>query len=303
MQRLRVKDWDPNAFPALYRCADHASISAQKWYLRWIAFNLAVLVLGALTGSIGVAGHRQQQLVHFVAAVCFVLAVGATILLAFRRWNTIWYAGRAVAESVKSLTWKFIASADPFSTKLSESEAVEMFTKALGELLDENRHLSSALILNVGDGAQVTTPMRQWRTAQVSVLRDLYVSQRVDDQQRWYATSARKNKRYQNYWFAFLVLCQGAAGCAAILLVFKADLTWKASGFFSTLASVALAWGQIKRFQDLAQAYGYAAQELSLISARSPHVGTPEELGRFVNDAETAISREHSSWIARRETR
>jgi hypothetical protein len=78
---------------------------------------------------------------------------------------------------------------------------------------------------------------------------------------------------------------------------------WKAATVFSTLASATVAWGAIKRYQELAQAYGLAAQELSLIAARAPHVGTEVELARFVNDAETAISREHAMWVARRETK
>ena len=118
----------------------------------------------------------------------------------------------------------------------------------------------------------------------------------------WYAKNATSNRTYGNVWFALLVLFEAAAGIAAILLTIYPASSWRATAVFSALASATVAWSQVKRFRELAQAYGLAAQELSLISARAPHVGTREQLARFVNDGETAISREHSSWVARRET-
>ena len=298
-----VKDWDRSTFPALYRCADDASCHAQQWYVRCVGINLVLLVMGALVGSINPSDIGHKQMVQGVAATCFFLALGMTILLANRRWERVWYAGRAVAESVKSITWKFIAGADPFPTTLLPGEAVELFTNTLGELLQENRHLAAALSGKEADGEQVTTHMTGCREAAVGVLRDVYLAQRVNEQQKWYAYNAATNKRYQNIWFALLVLFQAGAGIAAVLLTINPTFPWRATAMFGTLASATVAWGQVKRFQELAQAYGFAAQELSLISARGPHVGTREQLARFVNDAETAISREHSTWVARRETK
>jgi hypothetical protein len=302
MAKYRVKPWDRSTFPALYRCADDASTNAQRWYLRWLGLNLGLLVLGALMGSIGPADVGYRRIVHGAAAVWFFLALGTSILLANRRWEKVWYSGRAVAESVKSLTWKFIAGADPFPTTLRPGEAVERFTNALSELLQQNRHLAGALSGEEAVGEQVTSHMMSTREAAVGVLRDLYLAQRVDEQQGWYATNAIRNRTYRNVSFALLVLFEAGAAVAAILLTIYPASAWRATAVFSALASAIVAWSQVKRFQELTQAYGLAAQELSLISARAPHIGTPEGLARFVNDAETAISREHSGWVARRET-
>lgn len=303
MAKYRVKDWDRSTFPALCRCADNASGNAQRWYLRCVGVNLGLLVLGALVGSINPSDIGHKQMVQGVAATCFFLALGTTILLANRRWERVWYAGRAVAESVKSLTWKFIAGADPFPITLDSGEAVERFANFLRELLQENRHLAAAFSGKDAVGEQVTDQMTHWRGSEVGLLRDVYSAQRVNEQQEWYANNAATNKRYQNIWFTLLVLFQAGAGLAAVLLTINPTIPWRATAVFSTLASATVAWGQVKRFQELAQAYSFAAQELSLISARAPHVGTREELARFVNDSETAISREHSTWVARRETK
>jgi hypothetical protein len=303
MAKYRVKDWDRSTFPALFRCADDASRNAQWWYLRCVGVNLGLLVLGALVGSLNPSDYGHKQMVQGVAATCFFLALGTTILLANRRWDRVWYAGRAVAESVKSLTWKFIAGADPFPIILDSGEVIEQFTNSLRELLQENRHLAAVFSGKEAAGEQVTGHMTNLRGAAIGVLRDAYLAQRINEQQEWYANNAATNSRYQNIWFTLLVLLQAGAGVAAVLLTINPTAPWRATAAFSTLASATVAWGQVKRFQELAQAYGFAAQELSLISARAPHVGTREELARFVNDSETAISREHSTWVARRETK
>lgn len=298
-----VKGWDPSKFPALYRCADDASKHAQQWYLRWVRINLGLLVLGALVGSISLTDVGQKRVTQAVVATCFFLSLCTTILLATRRWEKVWYSGRAVAESVKSLTWKFMSGADPFSVTLGAAEAVKRFTETLAELMRENRHLAAAFCREDATSDQVTPLMTEMRAATVDVVRDAYLAQRVNDQQVWYGNSSVANARYRNIWFALLVLCQGAALAAAIFLIVNPEFPWKASAVFSTLASATIAWGQLKRYQELAQAYGLAAQELGFIAARAPHVRTREELARFVNDAETAISREHATWVARRETR
>lgn len=301
--KFAVKDWDPSKFPSLYRCADDASKSAQRCYLRWVRINLGLLILGAFVGSISGSDVAHKRVIQSVAATCFFLSVCTTVLLASRRWEKIWYSGRAVAESVKSLTWKFMAGADPFSVELVGADAVRQFTDTLAELMRENRHLAATFCGQHATAEYVTPLMTEMRGAAVGVVRDVYLSQRVNDQQVWYAESSAANQRYRNIWFAMLVLFQGAALATAIFLIVNPTFPWRASAVFTTLASATIAWGQLKRFQELAQAYGLAALELGFIAVRAPHVRTRADLARFVNDAETAISREHAMWVARRETK
>jgi hypothetical protein len=186
---------------------------------------------------------------------------------------------------------------------MTHQDALELFTSLLRELLNENKHLAPLLAGPDATGQQVTSYMEGLRNAAIGVKRDVYLSQRVVEQQTWYLQKSADNRRSRNVWFVLLVVFQMAAGGAAVLLAVDPAFPWKAAAVFGTLASATVAWGAIKRYQELAQAYGLAAQELSLIAARAPHVGTDVELARFVNDAETAISREHAMWVARRETK
>ena len=59
---------------------------------------------------------------------------------------------------------------------------------------------------------------------------------------------------------------------------------------------------QAKRFSDLAASYALAAHEIGFINEQAGRVGNDEEkFSSFVADAETAFSREHTQWVARRD--
>jgi len=71
-------------------------------------------------------------------------------------------------------------------------------------------------------------------------------------------------------------------------------------GFITTLASISVAWVEMKKFQELSQSYALAAQELASAESLMVHVDDQASLSTYVNDTENAISREHTMWCAKR---
>jgi hypothetical protein len=299
MSRPAAPTFNDTFFPSLYRAADVASAKAQRRYLRWIATNIVLMIVGAGIGSMPVAGDEGRQAVRSVSATCLILSLGVSGLLAAGKWERTWFAARAVAESVKSLSWKFVAGSEPFPSAMKDTDAEFALLGAMRELLKARPHLGPSL--RSEHGGQITPVMSKLRAAPPAEIRDAYDAERVEEQRRWYAGKAATNAKSRTTWFALFVAFQSLAVVFSVRFALNPSATWPAPALFTTLASTAAAWGQVKRFQEHAQAYGYAADELSMISTRSRQVATRADLGRFVNDAETAISREHSSWVARRE--
>ena len=64
--------------------------------------------------------------------------------------------------------------------------------------------------------------------------------------------------------------------------------------------SAIVRWIQIKKFYELAIAYNFTANEISIIETKLDSLNTEQEFSKFVNEAEQAFSREHTQWIARR---
>jgi uncharacterized membrane protein YhaH (DUF805 family) len=300
MPTFQVSDFNRDDFPALHRSADDVSSRSQRLYLVWVAANLALLVVGALAAAIE-GSPVSERCARWIAAIAFLAAIGTSLLVAYERWDKKWFAGRAIAESVKSLAWKYVTGADPFPSSLGDSLASERLTSQFNELVREHRALAADLASANSSGEQVTTWMSGLRGSPVGVRRDAYLSQRVEEQRAWYANKASENLRNQRWWFIGFLVAQVLACLTVIAEALEPTMTIRLAGLFAALSAALLAWMQIKRYHELAQAYGLAAQELAMIRSRGAHAMTEDELARFVADAETAISREHTGWIARRE--
>jgi SMODS and SLOG-associating 2TM effector domain 1 len=70
-------------------------------------------------------------------------------------------------------------------------------------------------------------------------------------------------------------------------------------GVCAAVASSAIAWNQLNQYRNQATAYAVAARELNVIHDQIEHV-PDDEWAAFAEEAEDAISREHTLWAARR---
>jgi len=73
------------------------------------------------------------------------------------------------------------------------------------------------------------------------------------------------------------------------------------TGLFAAMANAFVAWPQVKQHESVAQAYAIATMDLGLIQEQGARIEGDAQLAAFVADAENAISREHTLWVARRD--
>ena len=170
-----------------------------------------------------------------------------------------WYAGHAVAESTKTLAWRFAVQGEPFGPDLSDDEAETLMRARIGEVLKRGRDR-----IDVGLGeAVVTSRMRELRRDTLTVRRKAYLEHRTDDQREWYATNARKNaRRATRIRFALLI--------GEVFAVVIAAATWGRdrpadfAGIAAACVAGGAAWLALKQHSPLTSAYRVAASELAL---------------------------------------
>src|ERR1035437_5987095 len=97
-------------YPALYRASDVMALKAQKNYVAIIFLSLVSVILASSLTLIS----ENSIFFAICAAVCFVLGLMFSLILATRRYDKTWYLSRAVAESVKTITWRYMMRAEPF---------------------------------------------------------------------------------------------------------------------------------------------------------------------------------------------
>lgn len=289
--------------PALFRAADSASLTAQRHYSQLIAIDLTFLVVAAILGSFALTSTQAKGAVAIASAIVLAVSIITTGIIRIIRLEQIWYDGRAIAESVKSLAWRYLTCTEPYSHDLKPAILDEKFTNDLTLILSERRDFSSRLGGSLATEPQITECMREIRKLDTEGRKKVYLSDRINDQRRWYGEKAESNRSSVNRLFLAMITSQIFALIAAIILVRWPGAPVNPTGILVTLAAAFFAWLQLRRHQELARSYGLAAQELGLIYEQAGHVTTAEELSNFVSDSENAISREHTLWLARRDQR
>lgn len=242
--------------------------------------------------------NSSCALVAVVQSIVLLGALGCAIYLSVARPDRNWYTGRAVAESIKTITWRYISKAEPFD-QADETDRHKFGTK-LKAIVDQNKDVAGLLVTHLA-GLQISEEMERLRQQPVSERHQYYRARRITDQQNWYAKKALTNRRWVDHFFIGLLSCIGIAILFSIAKVWYPTVPFWPTDFFVTVAAGLMSWIQAKRFQELSVSYALAAHEISLIREQAVASMTDQELSKFIGDAENAFSREHTQWIARKD--
>jgi hypothetical protein len=287
---------DPDDLPALYRGADSSSLNAQRTFLWWTKLRLGAVVAAAFGGAITWdVGRRDIRLAAWLALIAFGLALVAELVLAITRPDRVWYEGRAAAESVKTLAWRYMMRAESYESPVADVD--QRFTNEIFETLDDLNQLE--IPPAHATDVQITARMREVRALDFDSRRTTYLDQRIRDQQGWYAGKARLNKRTARLWIGVSIGLEvmGAFG-AALKVAHMID--FDLLGICATGAAAAAAWVQAKQYQTLSTAYSVTSQELAAVASEVEALHDEALWPQFVAEAEEAISREHTLWRASR---
>jgi hypothetical protein len=231
-----------------------------------------------------------------ITAVVFLLtALACELIILITHPERQWYDARAIAESVKMLTWKYQVGGDPFGVDLPAGEVDENFLRRLNEIIAEFHDLD----LQPAKRSQISEAMRHIRQMPLEERRELYRVARIEDQQAWYATKSDWNRVWAFRLQIGLVSLEVIAIAAAVFRALDL-LAIDAYSFIAAAAAAGVGWLQIKQHQGLARAYSVASHELASIKSRLDSVQDEDGWKRFVDQAEEAISREHTLWRASR---
>jgi hypothetical protein len=287
-------------YPALYQAADNTSKKYQKYFIVLTGLNLGFMTVGAFLAIYNFQSDDQKSWVYITSSIMLVLGTVLTLLTRIVKFEDVWYQGRALAESVKTLTWGYITGSESFSINMSDNEAELLFNQRVNELATKfsnyTKHFDTQKLLL----PTIPQRMKDLRSKTFDDRKAYYIESRIKDQQTWYALKANYNGRKRNVWFGVTLGSQVLAVLASYYLIKFPGSDWNMVGLFTTLASVGIAWLQLKQHEQLKQAYTTATIELKFIENKGMEVQTELALARFVLDSENAISREHTLWLAQK---
>lgn len=281
--------------PGLYQSADGASLRAQSWYFGALGVYLVLLVCAALVSFLWPTNTQGA----LASAVLFLVTLGILIGLKVKKPDDIWYNGRAVAESVKTRSWRWMMQAEPYQDIGNPEITSKLFISDLKSILSQNRSLSHELTSSAGVLDPISQKMKAVRGLSLEERLNFYQEQRVRNQADWYSKKSILNKKRAFQWFCASI----ALHAIAILMLLYRIREPSASvpvEVIATAAGAVLTWLQAKKHSELNSSYGLTAHEIVLIKGEALSVKTEKELSEFVLNSESAFSREHTQWTARK---
>ena len=289
----RLSDSD---LPPLFRVADRSSMEAQKRFLRAMQIRLAALIGAAFFGLfVWKVNHSPIDWAGLLAVICFAAALIVEGYLLKWTPERTWYEGRAAAESVKTLAWRYVMGAEPFNTDQTTSDADNLFLRQVDDVLGVVKELDVAP--DAGVGEQISDAMRGVRSKPLAERKLIYEEDRVAEQQGWYSQKAHWNRDRANRWTMALLVVE-VLGIGAAMLKTIGAIEGDLLGFAGAIVAAITAWLQAKQHRTLAAAYSVTALELASVRSLIKHQHTESDWARFVSDAEDAFSREHTLWKA-----
>jgi conflict system pore-forming effector with SLATT domain len=290
----------PGDYPATLRAARVVAALAQRRYFAFLLLQLGAAFLGALFASVAAAVEVPTiaQACRQASAVALLVSFVVLLLGRVLRTDALWWDARAVAESIRSFTWRFMMQAAPFEGAAAASPE-ERFRVQLVEAQRARPDISAAVERRRdADPSEISAVMRETRRAPLEARRAFYREQRLDDQRRWYGDRARSHERAREAYFLLATLVQ----LGAVLVAFLQWRPWRLNlvPLLVAISASVTAWAQARRHEESAQAYAAARQELDVVAARLESATDEAAFEAAVAETETVLSREHTAWMARR---
>ncbi|MFI5411437.1 DUF4231 domain-containing protein [Kaistia sp. UC242_56] len=284
-------------YPALYKAANELSRRSQNLYLNLLRAEYALLLSAAIL-SIDLS---KSRIYYSAYALIFVLALGTLLFRSHKKPEQDWYKGRALAESIKTSTWRYCMKSAPFSDSEDIRISRTEFAKYLKGVLEANRGISERFSSDFAAGDQITSEMERARSLELADRKQFYLDGRIRNQRDWYRKKAAYNKKRARQWVIASSLVYAAAISVILYRIAEPNWTiWPIEPLIVVASSI-VGWIQIKKFNELASSYTLTAHEIGIAQAGLSEVKTEQEFSDFVNETELAFSREHTQWVARQQ--
>jgi len=283
--------------PALFHLADSSAVKKQRAYYGVLLLQLGLFLLFAIL-TLFAKGNPALILIQIITlTTIFAIAIYLLVSKSMAQW----YSFRALAESVKTLSWRFMTKTSPF-TEADEEKARAEFDARLTELCTQDPELKTVLGMWEADPRLRLIPQKMvdLRDTTSEQRWELYRTWRVHDQFQWYQRKSLRNKRRYLAFTAAYVLSLFFAIILLILNYVIASNVTLPFDVLVTLASAFLTWIQAKRFSELASTYHQTSREIEHLALYEPPEITDAALSEFVQNTENAFSREHTTWFARK---
>src|SRR5437773_4308088 len=174
-----------------------SSASAQNQHIHFwlLRVQICILLSIAAVSAIDWQLFPAFRTVSIIVAVSLIVVSLVQMFGQIQKYDSKWFASRAVAESVKTQTWRFMMKASPYREGEDASAVVARFVADVRQLLNEQPDAKLVAGSQPVEGAEVTEIMLDWRNKSIGERREFYLMDRIQDQKNWYSRKAVSSSR------------------------------------------------------------------------------------------------------------
>jgi hypothetical protein len=287
-------------YPPTFDSYSRGAIAAEKAHFVLFAIQLILTSSAAALAILPVFGFGQTPVILWAVAALFAIGVLLSYFGSSRQLEQEWFYMRATRESLKSLTWRFALRLGEFQG--DDLASLKFFLRRAQEI--EGAFPTFHPPANdpgAPDDTAVLSELTRIRNLPSNTTRELYLKDRLVPQIKWYSDKANRNEHLAGV-LEYVILGLGILGVLLGIAFVAVGIVAGVPVFalLATIIAAILAWGQAGRYNGLVGPYRNTESELRRIKAETQLATTPESFRSSAEEAERAISREHSMWLAQR---
>ncbi len=126
-------------YPVTYRVMSAISADNQRTYFRLLKLQVALLLSIATVSAIDWQLFPFLRTVSIVAASFLIVLSFLQMFAQIQKYDKKWFESRAVAESVKVQTWRFMMQVAPYHDSSDSISPKERFVADVRQLLEEQK--------------------------------------------------------------------------------------------------------------------------------------------------------------------
>lgn len=287
-------------YPNYFIAGDNTSKKAQNLYIKLVGATLILMCLGAIMSIYNFQDNNSKFYIYIFSGIFLFISFILSLILMIKKYEDIWYRGRALAESIKTLSWRFMTKSEYFDNTITDDEAEKRFLNRIKDIRKEFKDIEKNLNSSDLKLDFITKKMKEIRSKSLDERKTFYLNKRIQDQIDWYGSKSSISKKKYECLFWGVVITQFLSVIYIVFLIIKPNSDFNFVGFLTTLSASFLSWLQVKKYQENKEAYITALSELSMITTQFSEINTEEKFAKFVLDSENAMSREHTIWLAQK---
>jgi len=249
-------------YPAIYKEADNISNKIQKNYLGVLLVFLIMLVISSFLFTY----FDDIIILKIVNIIISFSIVIFSFIFHFYNFQGKWYNARAVAESIKTISWRYAVKAEPYN--IPDDDAKSIFFKAMKDIIEMNHDFKECIEAEYSSSTQHNIPnnMTGVRLLSLQDRYNFYHINRVMEQKDWYTKKSLINKKRSSQFFFLLIFVSFVLLICLILSLIKTSINIIfPTGPLLSMISILFTWIQTKKYKELEKSYALTAHEIGFI--------------------------------------